>query len=133
MFEGVSNADDLIAAFQKYRIMRGNNGGGTGGFKHRRDTRPARQDTATRPPRKCANCGESHEARVCPNPAVAVEDRKCWTCGLKHMSRDCPQKGKVMGRPVNAIEDGPIAAIDRSDLSAFLGRSVAPIRSPPMG
>ena len=94
MFEGVTNTDDLIAAFQRYnKAKSGNNNGGTGGkFQQRRDTRQQRQ-TDTRPARKCPNCGESHEARSCPKPTVAVSDRKCWTCGEKHMAKDCPKKG----------------------------------------
>ena len=41
----------------------------------------------------CPNCGEAHEARVCPEPPVAVADRPCWNCGLKgDRSGDCPTK-----------------------------------------
>ena len=58
-FEGISSAEDLIAAFQRYNKMKGNNGG-TGGYKLRRDTRPQRQDSGDRPPRKCPNCGKEH-------------------------------------------------------------------------
>ena len=110
MFEDVTNADELIAAFQNFKSKKNGNGGNggrgkDGKFQARRDTRPQSGD---RPPRKCANCGEQHEARTCPKPSVAVEDRKCWTCGQKHMAKDCPMKGKA---PIKAIEDGSIAAI----------------------
>ena len=69
-----------------------------------------------RPPRRCANCGETHEARICPKPAIPVTERKCWTCGEKHMARDCPQKKKG---PIKAIEDGSISAITASALNGF--------------
>ena len=123
MFEGVSNAEDLTAAFQKYKNMKGNNGGGNGGLRPRRDTRQrdARQESGDRSLRKCANCGKEHAARVCPEPPVPVDQRRCWTCGEKHMARDCPQKGKNNGRAAKAIQDVPIASINPDDLIAPFG------------
>jgi hypothetical protein len=121
MFEGVTNADELIAAFQNFKGKRtGGDSGRTaqGRFAQRR-LPPRDSGGAARPPRKCANCGETHDARTCPKPSVAVSDRKCWTCGEKHMAKDCPQKGKDVARPIRAIEDGVIAAIDAGALAGF--------------
>ena len=112
MFEGISGVEDLVAAFQKWN----ENKKVTGGRALRSD-QVAKQQSGDRPPRKCANCGEAHEARTCPKPAVAVSERRCWTCGEKHMSRDCPNKGKS----IKAIEDGPLAAVTAMDLSGFFG------------
>ena len=58
----------------------------------------------TRAPRKCANCGKEHEARICPHPAVLREQRACWTCGKQgHSSKDCPSKPQRSA--VKAVED----------------------------
>ena len=35
------------------------------------------------------------------------------------MAKDCPQKGKDVARPIRAIEDGVIAAIDAGALAGF--------------
>jgi hypothetical protein len=71
MFECGTNADELTAAFQNSKVLKAGVGicmspqGRSGHMQQR-------PQPGDRPPRKCANCGESHEARVCPTPAVAV-------------------------------------------------------------
>ncbi len=64
MFEDVTNADELIAAFQNFKAKK--NGGTGGKWQPRRDTRPQRQQSGegTRPPRKCANCGKTQPERI---------------------------------------------------------------------
>ena len=109
--EGVTNADELIAAFQNFRTRKNGNGKVQPQSRNERQPRAA---TGERSTRKCANCGEAHEFRSCPKPQIAVSDRKCWTCGEKHMAKDCPLKGKGGARPIKAIEDGSISAITAS-------------------
>ena len=106
MFNDVTNADELIAAFQNFKATKNGKArrSPTGQFQMRRQN----PQSGDRPPRKCPNCGEAHEARTCPKPSVAVSDRKCWTCGEKHMAKDCPKKGQ---RSIKAIGDGPLAAV----------------------
>ena len=97
LIKGVSNVDDLIAAFQKI------NG-------KRRPPGPNRTKDASdtfRNPRKCPNCGEVHAERICPKPSVAVGDRKCWTCGKTgHSSAQCPNKKAPGG--LKALTDGKV-------------------------
>ena len=96
----ISSLEELLAMVNRQRT----NGGGRPQRQPQRQAPGGARDPAKRPPRKCANCGLEHEARVCPHPAVAREDRKCWTCGRGgHASRDCPDKKR--GAAIKAIED----------------------------
>ncbi len=100
----VSNVEELIAAFNKM-----NRNGQKRNPNDRRPTpRAPTRGTDERPPRKCANCGQTHAALKCPHPAVAVEKRKCWACGEEgHTSRFCKKK-----------EKGAIKAVDE-ECNAF--------------
>ena len=62
-----------------------------------------------RAPRKCPNCNQEHESRICPYPSIDRSARKCWICEqVGHQSNACPNKKKA---PIKAIEDTPGAAI----------------------
>ena len=97
----ISSLEELLAMVNKQRA---NAGGRTQRWRPQAQA-PTANGAGKRPPRKCANCGLEHEARICPHPAVAREDRKCWTCGKSgHASRDCPDK-KARTPAIKAIED----------------------------
>ena len=99
-FNPISSVEELLAMVNRQRAA----GQGRQQPYQQRRQRPQQAGAAARPPRKCANCGQEHEARICPHPAVAKEDRKCWTCGKSgHASRDCPDKKNRSA--VKAIEE----------------------------
>ena len=114
-FDNYGTVDELIAAFERHKA-----GKGKKPYVPPRREAAARRDApreqAQRRPRKCPNCGEEHEARVCPKPPVAIADRRCWTCNKPgHSSRDCKEKGSL-----KAIEDGAVSAVTiPSTLGAF--------------
>jgi len=68
-FGGVNNVDELIARLQDYKTKKAGAGGGGG---HQRQVREQRRTAGDRPPPRCYNFGETHEARVCPKPLVPV-------------------------------------------------------------
>ncbi len=113
--DSYGNVEDLVAAFERHKA-----GKGKKPYVPPRREAAARRDApreqAQRRPRKCPNCGEEHEARVCPKPPVAIADRRCWTCNKPgHSSRDCKEKGSL-----KAIEDGAVSAVTvPSTLGAF--------------
>ena len=114
---GATSMEELVAAVQsrfKNKNMRGN---------QRRQqppparlpTRQPRKDDAPRPPRKCPNCGGTHEARVCHKPPVDVKSRPCWNCGEPgHVSSKCPAK------TLRAIEDVTVAHVSSDLLAQFM-------------
>ena len=110
-FEGVTNTEELIAAFQKYS---GKKIGA--GRTQDRDQRRPRREGGGREAKRCANCGGEHDKAVCSKPMLPMSGRKCWTCGEKHMARDCPKKQRG---PIKALEDGSISAITSSALNGF--------------
>ena len=72
--------------------------------QQRGDRQPRGDSDRPRAPRKCANCGKKHEARICPHPAIPRKQRACWTCGKQaHSNKDCPSKPQRSA--VKAIED----------------------------
>ena len=99
-----ADPEEMIAAITRFQNRRTN----TRGAPQRTPPQTAvadRQGKTDRPPRRCANCGETHVELKCPHPEVARDKRKCWTCGKEnHSSRDCPDKAK---RAIKAIEDAP--------------------------
>ncbi len=116
LFENVTNTDELIAAFQKMNSRRPQTGtrASTATSTSTRTSTAPRSTETQRRPRKCPNCGEEHEARVCPKPPVAIADRKCWGCGRPgHSSRQCPDRNKG----IRAIEDGSVNNV--SHLNGF--------------
>jgi hypothetical protein len=109
-FEGITDAEGLIAAFQKYNAYKKN---GTGSAprspQQRNDQRPPRpQRQQYGDSKKCANCGGDHDKSACSKPVLAYGDRLCWTCGQKGCNaKTCPNKPKG---PIKAIEDGLVTA-----------------------
>ena len=98
MISGARSVEDILAAVQRYQNKRG-----TG----RRPPPPTRRkEEPTRPPRKCPNCGGTHEDRRCPKPPVENGKRPCWNCGeAGHIASKCPAK------TVRAIEDGTVGHV----------------------
>ena len=98
MISGARSVEDILAAVQRYQNKRG-----TG----RRPPPPTRRkEEPTRPPRKCPNCGGTHEDRRCPKPPVENGKRLCWNCGeAGHIASKCPAK------TVRAIEDGTVGHV----------------------
>ena len=101
----VPEMDQLVAAVGRY-IKGGKKGSPPP--KRIRDNN-GDQEKRDRPPRKCPNCNQEHESRVCPYPAIDRSQRKCWICNqVGHQSNACPNKKKA---PIKAIEDMPAAAV----------------------
>ena len=96
----VNSMDDLVALVNRVK-GRGKGASAAGG-------------AAARPPRKCHNCGQTHDGK-CTAPEIPREKRPCWTCGKPGcISATCPLKpkgGKAGGKggsnrsAVKAIED----------------------------
>ena len=85
-----SSLEELLAMVNRARTRPDRREGGGRGDRR---PQPRGDGECQRPPRKCANCGEEHEQRACPHPAVAVADRPCWPCGKKgHASPSCPER-----------------------------------------
>ncbi len=92
----MNTVEDLIAAFRSGKFQP----------RQRRDRQP--QDSATRLPRRCPNCGKEHKELKCPHPSVAVADRLCWNCGKKnHQAKNCPEQKANRSAKVNAVDDKP--------------------------
>ena len=117
MFEGVTNTDELIAAFQNFK-RRKDGGGGSRQPQRRTERSPKTTFTGEK---KCPNCGaEGHEKTACPKPQVSMSDRRCFICGEKNCrASTCPKKPKGSSGPVRAIEDGALNAITASALNGF--------------
>ena len=99
--------DGMLAALNKVWEGRfAKKPAGAGGARREPSSQPRSPNTDR--PRKCPNCSETHESKVCPKPSVDMKDRACHECGKTgHYSRNCPSKQ----RAVKAIEDGPLAAV----------------------
>ena len=73
----ISSPEGLLAMVNRQRA------GGASGRPNRPqqrsaaggDRQPRGDSDRPRAPRKCANCGKEHEARICPHPAVPREQR----------------------------------------------------------
>ncbi len=106
LLDNVSSMEELVAAVQRLQGRR---------FGNRKTPPPPpnrKKDDPTRPPRRCPNCGGTHDDRKCPKAPVDVGKRPCWNCGEPgHVSSKCPAKS------VRAIEDGTVAHME--DLKAF--------------
>ncbi len=95
-FSEVNSMEDLMAVVNRMR----------GRFNNRNRTNvrpmaPALQDRE-RPPRKCVNCGETHQGR-CTKAQVPSDKRPCWWCGKPgHISKDCPAKSN---KAIKAVAD----------------------------
>ena len=110
---------EQLAVINRWKSSKAGNGryqprnpAGQRGERRERSS-PAPRGATDRGPRKCPNCGGTHEDRKCPKPPVAVKDRLCWECGLPgHSSASCPKKS------LKAIEDQPDT---RSGIKAVSG------------